>query len=262
MRSLDHDGRRVPRSLLTAHDHDLVPIMFVFLLTTLLAAPPDGAGSASEPEPQTPATQRRARAPKLRRYLTRKLAAGPRHLEHGVLGVGVAGGFPHLYRVELSLGLLDHLTLGATAHYLPGQRVPNWSPVASVAFLRIGWLVVGAHYRQVLHPPPKADDDPLTPGFQERTHLALATVTAAQAWWSAGFDIGVANQRMIPEHPEATEEQYVVQTRLGGGLHVRLGTQRFGVTLQAQVPDLSAEAMVDLRFGLFEMRERRGWLDY
>ena len=32
-------------------------------------------------------------------------------MRRALIGVGIAGGFPHLYRVEMSLGLLDHLTL-------------------------------------------------------------------------------------------------------------------------------------------------------
>jgi hypothetical protein len=187
---------------------------------------------------------------------------GPRFLDHGVLGVGVAGGFPHLYRVELRLGLLDHLTIGATAHWLPGQRRPGWSPVVSLAFVRTRRLEVGASYRQVLHPPPRSDVDPTTPGFQPRTHYVLGSVTFSQAWFAAGFDVGVAHLRIAdPSDPEA-DELFVERTRLGGGLHVRAGTRRFGLTLQAQAPDLSAEAVFDVRFGLFERRERGSWLDY
>lgn len=202
------------------------------------------------------------RAPRLRRYLTRPTPTGPRHLDHGVLAVGVAGGFPHLYRVQLSLGLLDHLTLGATAHWVRGQSAPNWAPHGSIAFWRRGWFEIGASYRQTLHPPPRADDDPQTPAFPQRTHYMLAGMTFSQAWYSAGFDVGVANRREADESMPDEDQAWVRRNRLGGGIHFRIGTRRLGLTLQAQLPELTAEALVDVRFGLFEMRSKGRWLDY
>src|SRR5690606_2696922 len=89
--------------------------------------------------PHVPASEAKPRTPSraaLRRYLTRPVARSVRHRDHGVIEVGVGLGLPHLYRLELQVGLLDHVTLGATAHWLPGQARPGWSPKAAVAFYR------------------------------------------------------------------------------------------------------------------------------
>jgi hypothetical protein len=234
----------------------------VFSLFFASAASPE-APTQQETESSDVTVRGSQRTPKLRAYLSRDVANGPRHLDHGVLGVGVAGGFPHLYRVQLSLGLLDHLTVGATAHWLPGQAVPQWSPMGSLALWRDDWVEVGASYRQILHPPPRDDEDPETFGFQSKTHYILAGATFSRAWYSAGLDFGVANLR-LPDLSEfePDEEQFVRRTRLAGGLHLRIGTRRFGVTFQGFLPDLSVEALVDVRFGLFEMRRRGGWLTH
>ena len=232
------------------------------LMATMSPEPP----TQGQGEPGEATIGRRHRAPERRRdfgrYLGRDVATGPRHLGHGVFGVGVAGGLPHLYRVELSLGLLDHLTIGATAHWLPGQPAPKWSPLGSIALWRGEWLEAGASYRQILHPPPRDDDDPETPGFQARTHYVLGGVTFSRTWYSAGVDVGVANLRLPdPSEPEPKDDQFVTRTQFAGGLHLRIGTRRFGVTLQTLWPEMSAEALVDLRFGLFEKRRRGGWLE-
>lgn len=233
-------------------------------LATLAVSPGAPASSTGEASTSAPGLEEHAkpRFPRLRGHLTRTRPHGPRFLDHGVLGVGVGGGFPHLYRLQLRLGLLDHFTLGATAHWLPGQKTPGWSPLVSVAFVRRPRIEVGATYRQTLHPPPRQDDDPTTPGFLQRTHYVLGAVTFSQAWFAAGFDLGVAHLRLPdPAEPDA-DDLFVERTRLAGGLHVRVGTRRVGLTLQAQAPDLTAEAVVDVRFGLFERRERGAWLDY
>lgn len=214
--------------------------------------------------PQQPIS--RTREPsrvRLRRYLTRAVARSPRHLDHGVLGVGVGVGTPHIYRLELALGLLDHITLGATLHWLPGQRVPNWSPRAAVAFYRGTLVEVGAFYTQVLYPATRVDEDPLTFEFQRRAHYLMTSVTLSQAWFSGGLDLGLARGR-DPIALQTMEDidamrGYTIENKLGGGLHLRFGTRRIGLIAQVFYPYTSAELVLDLRFGLFEMRQRGGW---
>ena len=60
-----------------------------------------------------------------------------------MLAPELAFGLPHVYRVGLRIGLLDHLTLGATIHWLPGEATPAWSPLVGVAFYRGRVLYVG-----------------------------------------------------------------------------------------------------------------------
>jgi hypothetical protein len=189
------------------------------------------------------------------------VARGPRHLDHGVLLAGVAAGTPHLYRLQLGLGLLDHITIGATAHWLASQKVPGWSPTGAIAFYRSRRLEVGATYHQTLHPPPKLDEDPTTPSFEKSTHWFLAAVTLSQSWLSAGFDLGMARARSLDELA-GDDAMYRIHNRLAGGVHFRVGTRRFGLTLQALAPYFEVEAMLDVRFGLFEQRPRGGWLTY
>lgn len=200
---------------------------------------------------------------RLRRYLTRQVARSARHLDHGVLGVGLAVGIPHVYRLELALGLLDHLTLGVTAHWLPGQRVPGWSPKAALAFFRGRWLEVGASYHQLLYPPTRPDDDPETLEFQRRAHYAMVNVSLSQAWFTGGLDLGWARGREPLEFLTSEDINagrfYGVRDRLGGALHLRFGTRRIGVTAQVTYPYTSVELALDLRFGLFELRQRGGW---
>ena len=210
------------------------------------------------PEPRTETRRQR-----LRRYLTREVARSARHLDHGVLGVGVGLGTPHIYRVELALGLLDHLTLGVQAHWLPGQRVPRWSPKVAVAFFRGRLLEVGATYHQVLYPVTADDGDETTVEFQRRAHYMLGTVSLSQAWFTGGLDLGWARGRealpLSTSEDVAAGRFYAVRDRLGGGLHLRFGTRRIGATVQVTFPYTSAELVLDLRFGLFEMRRRGGW---
>ncbi|MDC0718631.1 hypothetical protein [Nannocystis bainbridge] len=191
------------------------------------------------------------------------MARSARYLDHGVIAVGVGLGLPQIYRLELQLGLLDHLTLGATAHWLPGQVRPSWSPKAAVAFFRGRLLEVGAFYQQVLYPPTRDDGDPTTIAFQRRAHYLMASVSLSQAWLTGGFDIGWARGRealtlLTPEDLE-TSTAFTVRDRLGAGLHLRFGTRRVGVTMQAWYPYLAAELVLDVRFGAFEMRRRGGW---
>jgi hypothetical protein len=216
--------------------------------------------------PQTPASEsppRPSARERLRRYLTRPVARSVRYLDHGVIGVGVALGLPEIYRVELQLGLFDHVTLGATAHWLPGQVRPNWSPKAAVAFWRGRLLEVGAFYQQVLYPPTRDDGDPMTIEFQRRAQYLMASVSLSQAWLTGGFDIGWARgreaQALLTGEDLENGTAFVVRDRLGGGLHLRFGTRRVGVTMQAWYPYLAAELVLDVRFGAFEMRRRGGW---
>ncbi len=232
----------------------------------------DGQQPSGREQPDPAAVQRSSDAsvrprggrmpPGLRRYLTRDLQYSARFLDHGVLGVAVAGGYPHLYRVELAMGFLDHVTLGVTAHWLPEQEVPQWAPKAAIAFWRMRAFEIGATYHQALYPPPKNDIDPNTPSFQERDHWILSTANFSHAWLSGGFDIGVV--RGIEKHPgidppDPRTNASLVRWRAGGGLHLRAGTRRWGFTANFLAPRLYAELAFDLRFGLFEARPRGGW---
>lgn len=197
-----------------------------------------------------------------RRYLTREVARSARYLDHGVLGVAVAVGTPSVYRVELALGLLDHLTLGVTAHWLPSERVPRWTPKGSVAFFRGRLLEVGASYHQLLY-PPYDDGDPMTPPFRRRAHYLLGNISLSQAWFTAGVDIGWARGRENVQYVTGEDlnagHYYDVRDRLGAGLHLRFGTRRVGLLAQVNFPYTAFELALDLRFGLFELRSRGGW---
>ena len=235
-----------------------------------VAEPSEVAPTEAEPAPVTApapveveASTRGGRMPPgMRRYLTRELQYSARFLDHGVLGLAVAGGYPHRYRLELGIGILDHLTVGVTAHWLPGQRVPQWAPKGALAFWRGRRFEIGATYHQALYPPPVRDIDPNTPSFQERDHWILSTVSFSHLWLSGGFDIGVV--RGIEKHPgvdptEPTTNAKLVRWRAGGGLHLRAGTRRWGFTANFLAPRIYAELAFDVRFGLFEARPRGGW---
>ncbi len=165
--------------------------------------------------------------------------------------------------MELALGLLDHLTLGVQAHWLPGRRAPSWSPKAAVAFFRGRLLEVGATYHQVLYPAIVDDGDETTVEFQRRAHYMFGTVSLSQAWFTGGLDLGWARGRealaLVTGEDVTAGRLYTVRDRLGGGLHLRFGTRRIGATAQVTFPYTSAELVLDLRFGLFEMRRRGGW---
>lgn len=212
-----------------------------------------------ETAPREPFKQR------TRRYLTRTVARSARYLDHGVLGVAVAVGTPSIYRVELALGLLDHLTLGVTAHWLPGERLPRWAPKGSLAFFRGRLLEVGASYHQLLYPTTD-DGDPMTPPFGRRAHYLLGNISLSQAWFTAGVDIGWARGRenvpYITGDDIAAGRYYDVRDRLGGGLHLRVGTRRIGLLAQLDFPYTAFELALDLRFGLFELRSRGGWRQF
>jgi hypothetical protein len=248
--------------------------LFPTIVTATLAlAPVQEVPVASPPPPtlqrlevpQVPAVASPPRSSReaLRRYLTRPVARSVRHLDHGVIGVGVGLGVPHVYRLELQIGLLDHLTLGATAHWLPGQARPGWTPRAALAFYRGRFLELGAFYSQVLYPPPRDDGDPATLEFQRRAHYLMTSVSVSQAWFTGGFDLGWARGREaitmpLPEEIEAGVA-YAVRDRVAGGLHMRFGTRRVGIIAQAWFPFIAAELVLDVRFGAFELRRRGGW---
>ncbi len=200
------------------------------------------------------------------RYLTRPVARSARYLDHGVLGVAVGVGTPHVYRLELALGLLDHITLGLTAHWLPGERVPRWSPKGSVAFYRGRLIEVGASYHQLLYPATKDDGDPTTVEFQRRAQYLLGNISLSQAWFTVGVDIGWARGReavpFITGEDLNAKRYYDVHNRLGAGLHLRFGTRRIGLLTQVNFPYTAFELALDLRFGLFELRSRGGWRQF
>lgn len=207
-----------------------------------------------EPAPPEPS--------RLTRYLQRDVAPSARFLDHGVLGFATAGGWPHRYALRMQLGLLDHLTLGGQAHWLPGQSRPMFSPEVAVAAVRLRWLDAGVLYKQTLYPPPEVDGDASTPSFQERDHWIVSTMSFSNHWLSAGFDFGLNRARVSdpgidPSNPDMNPS--VIRWRLGGGLHLRAGTRRWGFTANVMAPRLMAELAFDVRFGLFEKRERGGW---
>jgi hypothetical protein len=193
------------------------------------------------------------------RFLTRETITGPRFLDHGVLGVGAAGGFPHRYRVELSLGVLDYVTLGITSHWLAGQSVPGWSPRVGVAFWRGHWFEAGAHYHRSLFPPPSSAAEGEEEPARQRVHWILSSVTFCQWYLAAGFDLGMAYglEQNLEVSPDM--DPLVGRARFAGGLHLRAGTRRWGFTVQALWPYTEAELVFDVRFALFEKRPRGGW---
>lgn len=202
------------------------------------------------------------RYPRLHAYLTRPVATSARYLDHGVIGLGIAGGVPHLYRLELAVGLLDHVRLGITAHWLPSESVPRWSPEVAVAFFRGERLEVGAWYFQSIYPPPRHDDDPQTPSFESNVHWLLVSATFSHRFVSGGFDVGVLRSRDIdPSQPvdDQGNNPSVERWHAAGGLHLRAGTRRWGFVAQGLAPRLFAELMFELRLGAFEARGKGGW---
>lgn len=219
-------------------------------------APPPRAEVAVSREPERRGDGR------LSVYLQRPVRFGAHFVDHGVLQVAGAGGWPHGYRLELSLGLLDHLTLGATAHWLPGQSQPQVSPMVAVAILRGRLAEFGVWHFWSLFPPPKDDLDPLTPSYQRSAQWFLATASFGQAWLTGGLDAGVVRARVndpAQDPSPDTTNAFVTRWRFGGGLHLRAGTRRWGFTAQVLVPHVLAELRFDVRFGLFEKREKGGW---
>lgn len=225
----------------------------------VVASPPRGAANAG-----AGATPPRDES-RLLVYLQRPVRFGAHFLDHGVLQPAIAGGWPHRYRVELSLGLLDHITLGATAHWLPGQARPYVSPIVAIAILRGRLAEFGVWHFWSLFPPPEDDIDPATPSYQRRAQWFLATASFGQAWLTGGLDAGVVRARANdPAQDPApdTSNPFVTRWRFGGGLHLRAGTRRWGFTAQVLVPHVTAELRFDVRFGLFEKRSKGDWKPY
>ncbi len=222
------------------------------LSSVVLMAPAD---ATVEVEPQVHASP-------LRRYLSRDVPYSARFVDHGVLKVSAAGGWPHLYALRLNLGLFDHLSVGLQTHWLPGQRVPQISPEVSVAVLRLQLVEWGFHYKETFHPPPEVDGDPTTPSFSQRDRWLLTSVSMGYHWVSGGFDFGVVRARIKDPNedpPDPDTNPSTIRWKLAGGLHLRAGTRRWGFTASVLAPQLMAELAFDVRFGLFEMRSKGGW---
>jgi len=201
-------------------------------------------------------------APPLRRYLTREVPYSARFIDHGVLQVSAAGGWPHLYALRLHLGILDHLVVGMQTHWLPSQRLPQLRPEVSVAFVRSHHVEWGVHYRQTFYPPPEVDGDPKTESFAQRDHWMLSSLSLGNNWLSGGFDFGMLRARIKDpgqDPPDPDTNPSVIRWKLGGGLHLRAGTRRWGFTASVLAPQLMTELAFDVRFGLFEMRRKGGW---
>lgn len=212
--------------------------------------------------PSEPATRGHSRAPRspgasLRSYLRREVPVSPRFLDHGVIALTGAGGTPHLYRLDLRVGMFDHVSVGVTAHWLPGQPAPRVWPVGAIALFRwtgkarVG-VEVGAHYRPVLFPPPD-------PGaFVPRTQMVLGSVVVSSGWISAGLDLGAAHTRIAVVDP-ADIESFRRRVVFAGGPFMRVGNRRVGVTADALTvlspnPLLVFEVALDVRFGVFSER--------
>ncbi len=244
------------------------------LLLTLGAPPPTTAIEAERPSAGAsdgasdgpgdgPSVAETPKVSALRSWLTRELPTSARFLDHGTLTVGVAAGAPHLYRVELGIGVLDHLSLGVTASWLPEDARPRWSPRVAVAAYRARWWEFGFRYAQVLHRRPIEDEDPNTPDFRERSHYVFGTASFYRPWFNAGLDVGIVHTRDLPlgldADPPPEAGSYRERFLPAGGVFFRFGNRRWGFTLQGEMPVYTVELAFDLRFGLFEMRPRGGW---
>lgn len=200
--------------------------------------------------------------PPLRRYLTRDVPYSARFIDHGVLQVSGAGGWPHLYALRLHVGILDHLVLGVQTHWLPRQSRPQFSPEVSIAFLRMRHVEWGVHYRETFYPPPEVDGKARTESFSQRDRWLLSSMSLGNQWLSAGFDVGVLRARIKDpgqDPPDPDTNPSIIRWKLGGGLHLRAGTRRWGFTASVLAPQLMTELAFDVRFGLFEMRRKGGW---
>ena len=231
-----------------------------------LAAIAPATADANEPVPAPVAPgapEPAPRAPTLRAYLSRDVAPSALFLDHGVLQLSLAGGYPHRYRLGLALGLLDHLTVGVTAHWLPRQSRPRFAPKVALAFYRWRWLEIGAVYDRSLYPPPVKDDDPDTLSYQRDAHWFLAAFAFSHAWLSAGFELGAVRARVrspaMPDPDANNNNPSAMRVKFGGGLFIRGGTRRWGFVASARAPWVFAELAFELRFGLFELRPKGGW---
>lgn len=223
----------------------------LLLALALISSPPEP--TSAPPVEHTPGAH--IPGSSLRAYLRRPVPPSARFLDHGVIALLGAGGTPHLYRLDLRVGLFDHVSVGATAHWLPGQRAPQVWPIGALAFFRwqgrarIG-VEVGAHYRPVMFPPP--DDGHFVP----RTHLLLTSIVVTSGWFSTGLDLGAAHTRIAVVDPEDTQS-FRRRVVFAGGPFLRVGGRRFGVTADAQAvlspdPLLVFELSIEGRFNAFE----------
>lgn len=227
--------------------------MLAAVLSSVVLMAPAEATVVPEPTVDTPP---------LRRYLTRDVPYSARFVDHGVLQVSAAGGWPHLYALRLHVGILDHLVLGLQTHWLPRQSRPQFSPEVSIAFLRMRHVEWGVHYRETFHPPPAVDGDPKTESFSQRDRWLLSSVSLGNQWISGGFDVGVVRARIKDpgqDPPDPDTNPSSIRWKVAGGLHLRAGTRRWGFTASVLAPQLMAELAFDVRFGLFEMRRKGGW---
>jgi hypothetical protein len=220
------------------------------------------SGSPGDPQAKPPGAE-------LQAYLRRPVPRSARFLDHGVIAVAGAVGAPHFYRLDVRIGLFDHVSVGVTSHWLPGQRAPQVWPVGAIALAR--WVAptsnigveVGAHYRPVLYPPVGTPGSLDMGTFVPQTHLALASVVLSSGWFSSGLDLGAAHTR-IPVVDPTDLESFRRRVVFAGGPFVRAGNRRVGVTGEAVVvmspePLLIVEVALDVRFGAFEERPRGGW---
>lgn len=137
--------------------------------------------------------------------------------------------------------------------------------------------MVGVNYRQLLYPPPVSEAEymaavaanqqndaiPVPVRFQQRVHYLMAGLSFSQAWFAGTLEMGWARGREFepfPVEPVVVEDQYIDADRIAGGVALRFGTRRYGLTVRARYPYPSFDIGVDLRFGLFEMRRRGKWL--
>jgi hypothetical protein len=203
-----------------------------------------------EPEPEA--------ADRARAYVSRPVPRSARFLDHGDLAFGVAGGTPHYYRLDLRVGLFDHVSVGVTGHWLPGQRTPRVWPVGAIAFWRhvgpsnVGFEV-GGHYRPVLYPPVDAAQE-----FVPQTQFVLGSLVVSAGPFSAGIDAGAAHTRLAVLDPDEPTH-YRRRTVFGGGAFARIGSRRVGVTAEALAalapePVLVFEVLLDVRLGAFSER--------
>lgn len=219
-----------------------------------------GEGQRGEEQRGEQHREHRRRHPpgqRLRAYLSRPVPRSARFLDHGDIVIGVAGGTPHLYRLDLRVGLFDHVSVGVTGHWLPGQPAQVW-PVGAIAFWRyvgpsqVGFEV-GGHYRPVLYPPVDPEQS-----FVPLTQFVLGSLVVSAGWFSAGIDAGAAHTR-IPVVDPGEPTQFRRRAVFGGGAFARFGSRRVGVTAEALAalspdPLLVFEVMVDVRFGAFSER--------
>jgi hypothetical protein len=194
----------------------------------------------------------------VRSYVSRPVPRSARFLDHGDIAIGVAGGTPHYYRLDLRVGFFDHVSVGVTGHWLPGQAAPRVWPVGAIALWRymggnqVGFEL-GAHYRPVLYPPVDVEQT-----FTPLTQFALGSMVISAGPFSAGLDVGAAHTRIAAVDP-AEPTSFTRRTVFGGGVFARIGSRRIGVTadaLTALSPDplLVFEVMLDVRFGAFSER--------